>query len=499
MSVSRTPASANINIDEFERRVRAPSDQQAVEDPLVEFMRLVQSFGPPDGVFQAPDAVSTPGRTDPQAAKTLAATPLRPSTVPGTEPLEVEASAPSELDDWPSDTLQPSKPVKDRWPHVSTPKAAAIALAGAGLLIAAGFGLTATFGLTTAAPRLVKARASAAAADLTPAAQTSHDFVAAPTVAKAIPLKDVAKPAPAVTIASDERPAEPNAAVSPGDRSETPALAPAPAGGEQQPATQASAEPAPGAAINAPVVSAPVAAPTPPASGTPVSSPVLAASQPDATPSTTASPAPAGSGEAPHANDASKLRPKTAAIEPPPTAKPDLPAKPLRRPSVRLAVAKTEATAPGAAAEPRSQPPLPAGASIVVPPPPAEAAPQAATAAPQAPFAAVTQPVTHAFSSIFSVLGAPAAPAPKPVDQTAAKPGDWAVQFAAPKSEAKAKVDARRLNAKYAPALNGATIGVQKTALNGDTVYALRVGGLSKAEAAALCERVKGHDCILAK
>ena len=59
------------------------------------------------------------------------------------------------------------------------------------------------------------------------------------------------------------------------------------------------------------------------------------------------------------------------------------------------------------------------------------------------------------------------------------------------------QVDARRLNAKYAPALDGATIGVQKTALNGDTVYALRVGGLSKAEAAALCERVKGHDCIL--
>lgn len=267
MSVSRTPASANINIDEFERRVRAPGDQQAVEDPLVEFMRLVQSFGPPDGVFQAPDAASTPDRADPLAAKALAATQLRPSTVAGTEPLEVEGSAPLEVEDWPSDTLQPSKPVKDRWPHVSTPRAAAIAVAGAGLLIAAGFGLTATFGLT--APRLVKARASAAAADLAPAAQTSHDFVAAPTVAKAIPLKDVAKPAPAETIASAERPAEPNAAVSPGDRSETPALAPAPAGGEQQPATQAFAEPAPGAPINAPVVSAPVAAPPPPAPGTP--------------------------------------------------------------------------------------------------------------------------------------------------------------------------------------------------------------------------------------
>ena len=56
-----------------------------------------------------------------------------------------------------------------------------------------------------------------------------------------------------------------------------------------------------------------------------------------------------------------------------------------------------------------------------------------------------------------------------------------------------------RLNAKYAPALNGATIGVHKTLLNGETIYALRVAGLSKAEAAALCARVKGRDCFLAK
>jgi hypothetical protein len=31
------------------------------------------------------------------------------------------------------------------------------------------------------------------------------------------------------------------------------------------------------------------------------------------------------------------------------------------------------------------------------------------------------------------------------------------------------------------------------------TVYALRVTGLSKAEAAALCERLKGRDCFIAK
>jgi hypothetical protein len=97
-------------------------------------------------------------------------------------------------------------------------------------------------------------------------------------------------------------------------------------------------------------------------------------------------------------------------------------------------------------------------------------------------------------------LGVPAASAPQPVDQTAAhKSGDWAIQFAAQKSEAEAKVNVARFNAKYAAALNGATIGVNKTLVNGETIYALRVTGLSKAEAAALCERLKGRDCFIAK
>lgn len=85
------------------------------------------------------------------------------------------------------------------------------------------------------------------------------------------------------------------------------------------------------------------------------------------------------------------------------------------------------------------------------------------------------------------------------VDQTASKSGDWAIQFAAPKSEAEAEATAARLNAKYAPALNGATIGVHKTQVNGETIYALRVAGLSKADAAALCVRVKGRDCSITK
>jgi hypothetical protein len=126
--------------------------------------------------------------------------------------------------------------------------------------------------------------------------------------------------------------------------------------------------------------------------------------------------------------------------------------------------------------------------------------PQAASEVPLVAAQRPVDPLSHAFSYIVGALGVPAASAPQPVDQTAAhKSGDWAIQFAAQKSEAEAKVNVARLNAKYAAALDGATIGVKKTLVNGETIYALRVTGLSKAEAAALCERLKGRDCLIAK
>ena len=112
----------------------------------------------------------------------------------------------------------------------------------------------------------------------------------------------------------------------------------------------------------------------------------------------------------------------------------------------------------------------------------------AATAAPQP-----DKPMTHALGARTGVLWTSV------VDQAARKSGDWAIQFASPKSEAEAEVAAARLNAKYAPTLNGATIGIRKTQVNGETTYALAVAGLSKADAAALCVRVKGRDCSVIK
>jgi hypothetical protein len=180
----------------------------------------------------------------------------------------------------------------------------------------------------------------------------------------------------------------------------------------------------------------------------------------------------------------SKIVPRA---QPPTPLNLDLPPKLSRKTPVRVAVAQTAATVPGARAEMRHQPQRP-GASTI-PPAPAEPQTTAAPAAAQEPI----NPVMRIFGARASVLGASAA------DQTTSKSGDWAIQFAAPKSEAEAQAAAARLNAKYAPALNSARIGVHKTQVNGKTIYALRVVGLSKADAAALCVRVKGRDCSIAK
>jgi hypothetical protein len=128
------------------------------------------------------------------------------------------------------------------------------------------------------------------------------------------------------------------------------------------------------------------------------------------------------------------------------------------------------------------------------------AAPGPTSETPPAPAQQPVNSLSHAFGNIVGAFRVPAASAPPPADQNAAgNSGDWALQFPAPKSEAEAKLSAARLNTKYAAALNGAKIGVNKTLVKGETIYALRVTGLSKANAAALCERLKGRDCFIAK
>ncbi len=156
----------------------------------------------------------------------------------------------------------------------------------------------------------------------------------------------------------------------------------------------------------------------------------------------------------------------TAAGAEPSTPKIDLPTKLSAKSSARVVVAKTDTTAPAGE-------PVQLGATSKSEKP-AKVKTQVAAAEPEAPAAA---------------------------DQAATTSGGWAVQLAAPRSEAEAKSVVAKLNEKYASALGGAALGVHKATSRGEAVYRVRVSGLSKVDAAALCARVKGDggQCFVTK
>jgi len=79
--------------------------------------------------------------------------------------------------------------------------------------------------------------------------------------------------------------------------------------------------------------------------------------------------------------------------------------------------------------------------------------------------------------------------------------GEWAVQLAAPRSEADAQSAIQRLQTKYGSALGDTELGVRKAEVNGETIYRVRASGLAKADASALCQKLKadGGDCFIAR
>jgi hypothetical protein len=256
------------------------------------------------------------------------------------------------------------------------------------------------------------------------------------------------------------------------------------------------------ATVNTPVVPAPIA--TPPRTASEFSDPKTVRTvslQPDETATATHLPSATDSGEAAQAIDAAsppakpapKAASETAGVPQPLTRNFYLPAKPEGKSSARVVVTRTDTTTPSAEMETPSRPvqlgtPVKSEKTARVSP----KAPQAAAepeAAPPAPDTFAQQPVNPLARAFAELVGALAGPA------------GWAVQLAAPKSETEAKRDVARLNAKYASVLKGAVIGVHKAEVNGVTVYRLRVLGLSKANAATLCARVKGDggDCFIAK
>jgi SPOR domain len=457
-------------------------------------------------------AFSPPGWTDTELAQPFEAATVEPSI--GFAPDEASGTASADLTSHACGLGVPylhngrgACRAKQRRSGGWILRAAAIAPVAGAALLGAGL-VTVVFGPKAGSLRFSKPPFVASGQLPTKTSQGSGETVATLEDAAAIPVRDVI---PVKVVRSEERPIDPGPGVSSASAPATAPSAPTPVGAAQStPWTSA------GPPVSAPVVTKPAAAPPPAASqssdGNPdrtasaaageAARPADAVQRPDrptpaaeskaaaaAQPTTLDSAAveagrPANAPQRP-ARPASADGIRAAPVAQPVKPRLDLRARFSRRPSARVM--------PAIAAETGSQPLRPAASTT----PRVSTAPQALVAPQAAPATAAQQPVDpvgHAFGAIAGALRASKA------DQSAAsKSGDWALQFAAPKSEAKAKAAAALLNARYARELNGTTIGVQKTVANGEMTYVLRVPGLSKAEAAALCERLKGRDCSAVK
>lgn len=495
MSASGKQAGVEIKLDEFERRLRSPGSQQtSAEDLLAELAWLVDSLALlPTRSSWPSQAVSMPGQTDiepPQPLEIATVQPainVEPDEQTRTASVDIEAPQASKFGDaYRRDPIGVDSSMERRsggW----TLKVWALALAAGAALIAA------VFAPKGGAPGQPNAPPFVASADgSTKAPQRNDQTVATSSYADATPRKDITQPAAVKGVNSKEPPIELGDHASLGNAPAAANLTPASAGAAQSTAGASSVPPV--SVVNTPVVAPPfgASAAAPPQLPEPKALRTVSL-RPNGTQIATATPSTTDSGEAVQASDgpqrpakpATKGASEAPGVVQPSTHKLDLPTKLSTKPSARIVVAKTETAAPGPEADKAPATPM---------------EPQAASEAPLVPAQRPVDPLSHAFSYIVGALGVPAASAPQLVDQTAAhKSGDWAIQFAAQKSEAEAKANVARLNAKYAAALNGTTIGVNKTLVNGETVYALRVAGLSKAEAAALCERLKGRDCFIAK
>ncbi len=482
MSASQ-PRADEINLDEFERRLRAAGAQQAqTEDPLAELSRLVEfsHMEIANGEPTARRAGEAPPR--PRTLPSIESEPLRPTLddeveglAPGASEEERAARRDYEFDAHRSDGASAVDAGEERQPMRWKIAVSALALAGVAMI-------GGVFALRHGAPVFSKDPPFIAAAQgPTKVAPPSNETVSTSSDAGASLLHDNGKPAPVKVVNSEEQPVDLNAQAA--VNSSAPANSPAPGSAADAAALAAT--------LNTPLVApAPAGPPKGIASEFPEPKPVRTISlRPDGTP-IAAAPLPDQPANAAPAQQASK--PAEAPSAPAPktiseatgvaqasTPKIELPTK-LSPPksAARVAVGKTDTTAPEAAAQ------TPAG-------PTQDGAPVKPEKTAKKPKAAQVVDATETTGAI----------AP-PVDATAATTsGGWSVQLAAPKSEAEAKSDVARLSNKYSAELNGSPIGVHKAQVNGETIYRLRVSGLTKADAAAMCARLKGEggQCFIAK
>ncbi len=479
MSGSSAKIVTEINLDEYERRLRSAGASPSVaEDPLAELTRLVNMISldsgkrdPVDEASQAhmPKAAGFPpavndapvARFEPRASRPRDAAAGReppPAPLLG-EAVRPPAGAAEELDL--SAGVLAATRTADGEAEAGRGRSRSWRFKIVGLAAIGGALLGGAFAMKTGVvPGLPKTPPFIAAADGPNKIQPPSDAtVQSSGDTAALLMKDSATSAPVKVVSTEEQPVDLGAqTTNPGPVASAPAsVAPSPA---------ASATPSPAAAGSpvAPAADTPVVAP---AEASATVAPLFSEAKPvktvsvrpdgtlisvDAPPS--AAPAPP---EPPTRPTKRTVDDSLRGTAEPATPKLDLPTKLSPKSSARI-VAKTDTTAPAAATD-------------------------AAPAAPPQPAAVVADA------------------APTAAGQPDAAGAGWAVQFAAPRSEEDAQRALSRLKSKYAAELGGADLVVRKADVKGQTIYRVRAGDLSKADAAALCAKLKasGGDCFIAK
>jgi hypothetical protein len=479
MSGSPAKVVPEINLDEFEKRLRAAGAPSAgSEDPLAELTRLVNSVHA-DARRAARTAQSAPSEAEGEATMTL---PPAFGAISDAEE-EYPADAPP---------LEPAyaEPARARGSRGWAFKVTGMIVVGV-VLLAGGVALKhGVPGLPKAPPFIT---ADVAPTKVQPPneanVQTTGDMAA-------LLMKDSATPTPVKVINTEEQPVD--------LRTQTQPPAPTPSAAASPPNAVA---PAPTLAVDAssPVATAPETQIVPPAVSSasvaplfPTAKPVKTVSvRPDGTLITAADAAPPAAPPTvvptPPAKVAVRAVDPVVATPEAATPKLDLPTK-LSPKSQQRVIAKTDTTAPNAdasatpsaplqlVASPKPKPAKPAPKTV------AEAAIADSPTAEAAPAAAAAAPVVTA--------SAPVASAP-----AAAEGGGWAVQLAAPRSEADAHSAVAKLKSKYADELGDSLLSIHQADVKGQTIYRVRVSGLSRTDAGALCSKLKagGGDCFIAK
>ncbi|MGD0640557.1 MAG: SPOR domain-containing protein [Roseiarcus sp.] len=500
-----------INLDEFEKRLRsAGAKRESAEDPLAELTRLVDMISRDDGKAGAgAKAVQTPapkGERFPLASAVGRGEPVARAE-PGRNRAPVGAAG--RKDPTAPASFDAAAPLSNADGGIELSPEERAALLAAAMEAQAERGRKRSWYFKTAGLAVIGVALLGGAAALkhggVPGLPKTPPFIAAvegpskvqpPSDATvqsagdmaALLMKDSTTAAPIKVVSNEEQPVD--------LRAQTPSPTPTPTPVASAPAPVAPASAADTPSPVAPAVNTPIVAPADTTATVaplfPEAKPVKTVSvRPDGTLiSVDSAPPPAPpppAQAATRAIDNSQAQTGATAAGEPATPKLDLPTKLSPKASSRV-VAKTDTTAPAAATDTTPTAPLQLAA-------PARPNKTLAKAPPAKPAPA---PVD---AEADSAEATPAAPAPPAATDPAAAGGEWAVQFAAPRSEADAQNAISRLKNKYSDALGDTEVGVRKADVKGETIYRVRASGLSKTEAAALCAKFKasGGDCFIAK